>query len=333
MKAVAYNQPLLISEQDSLVDVELIKPVPEGKDICVQVKAISVNPVDTKIRQGVSSEHGYKVLGWDAAGIVESVGKDVTLFQPGDRVWYAGEITRDGTNQEYHIVNEFITSQMPESLIFADAAAMPLTSITAWEILFDRFKLNGDSCGELLIIGGAGGVGSMMIQLAKQLTNMTIIATASRPESVKWVESLGADLVINHRNNLESELQANGFDTVSHIASLTHSDEHFGELVQIISPQGDIAIIDDPDSFDIMPFKRKSVSIHWELMYTRSLYKTDDLIEQHNLLKRVATLVDTGKIRSTAKEHFGVINADNLKGAHALLESGKSIGKIVLEDF
>ncbi len=334
MRAVAYKKALPISNEESLIDIVTENPVVSGRDICVRVEAVSVNPVDTKIRRGVSSSNGeYKIIGWDAAGVVESVGDEVTLFAPGDRVWYAGEITRPGSNAEFQCVDERIVSKMPESLSFEQAAALPLTSITAWEILFERFKLTEQSEGELLIIGGAGGVGSMMIQLAKALTNMTVIVTASRPETIQWVNELGADSVINHRKSISAQLEAIGFPTVSHIASLTHTDEHLEEIVKSISPQGDLAVIDDPATLDIMPFKSKSISIHWELMYTRSLYKTEDMIEQHRLLSRVAELVDQGTVRSTLVESFGYINADNLKRAHTVIESGKSIGKIVLAKF
>jgi len=334
MKAVAYQTSLPIDQPHALLDVELDKPEPEGQDILVKVEAIAVNPVDTKIRLGVSPEPGeYKVLGWDVAGVVEAVGDQVSLLSPGDRVWYAGAIDRPGCNAEYHLVDQRIAAKMPSSLSFAEAAALPLTGITAWEILFDRLKLNGDSQGSLLVIGGAGGVGSIMIQLARQLTPLNVIATASRPETIDWVKSLGAHQVINHRHSLVAELDGIGIKQVEHVASLTHTDKHLSDIVELIAPQGSMAVIDDPGVLDIMPFKIKSVSIHWELMFTRSLFHTEDMIEQHWLLNRLAEMVNKGEVKTTLAEHFGKINAANLIRAHQLIESGKSRGKIVLEGF
>jgi zinc-binding alcohol dehydrogenase family protein len=334
MKAVAYNKSLPIDNPEALLDIELDKPEAQGRDILVRVEAVAVNPVDTKIRRGVSPENGeYKVLGWDATGVVEAIGDQVELFAPGDRVWYAGAIDRPGCNTEYHLVDQRIVAKMPNSLSFSEAAALPLTGITAWEILFDRLKLNCDSTGHLLIIGGAGGVGSIMIQLARRLTRLTVIATASRPETIDWVQSLGAQQVINHHQPLTTELEKIGIQYVEHVASLTHTGNHLRDIAEIIAPQGSMAVIDDPDVLDIMPFKKKSVAIHWELMFTRSLFHTDDIIEQHRLLTRLAEMVDKGEVRTTLAEHFGVINATNLMRAHQLIESGKSKGKIVLEGF
>lgn len=334
MKATGYQKSLPITETGALLDIELPKPTAKGRDILVKVKAVSVNPVDTKVRRGVQPEEGeYRVLGWDATGVVEAVGDLVTLFQPGDEVWYAGDINRPGTNAEFHLVDERIVSKKPSSLDFTEAAALPLTAITAWEILFDRFGLKGDTSGTLLIIGGSGGVGSIMIQLAKKLTRLRVIATASRPETRDWVLSLGADDVIDHSRPLQEGLHQLGLEYSDYIASLTHTDKHLAEIADIIAPQGKLAVIDDPGVLDIMPFKRKSVAIHWELMFTRCIYETEDMIEQHKLLAKVAAMVDTGEIRSTMVNDFGSINAANLIRAHALLESGKSIGKIVLSGF
>jgi len=334
MKAVGYQQPLAVTEQGSLLDIELPRPDASGRDILVKIEAVSVNPVDTKIRRGVKPSEGeFKVLGWDAVGVVESVGNEVSLFSPGDKVWYAGAIDRPGTNMEYHLVDERIVAKMPTTLNYNEAAALPLTSITAWELLFDRLKIANTQTGTLMIIGAAGGVGSILIQLAKQLTKLTVIASASRPETKKWVKSLGADYVIDHSQSLITELQAQGFSDVNYIASLTHTADHLSDIASVISPQGHLALIDDPEEFNIMPFKTKSVSIHWELMFTRSLFETDDIIEQHNLLTRVAKLVDSGTIKTTALENFGKINACNLIKAHTLLESGKSTGKIILSGF
>ncbi|MEO0416844.1 MAG: zinc-binding alcohol dehydrogenase family protein, partial [Verrucomicrobiota bacterium] len=308
-------------------------PVASGRDLLVKIEAVSVNPVDTKIRTRIDPEGNSNVLGWDAAGTVEAVGDDVTLFQPGDRVWYAGAIDRPGTNSERHVVDERIVAKMPKSLDFAEAAALPLTSITAWEMLFDRLALTAESTGTLLIIGAAGGVGSIMIQLAKQLTNLTVIASASREETATWVNELGADHVVNHREPLHEELKKIDIHSVNYIAALTETETHLPAIIEAIAPQGKIAVIDDPSSFDIMPFKRKSVSVHWEFMFTRSLFQTDDILEQHRLLTKMSEMVDQGTIRTTATESLGVINATNIKKAHTLIESGKARGKIVLAGF
>ncbi|MCQ1061183.1 zinc-binding alcohol dehydrogenase family protein [Photobacterium sp. DNB23_23_1] len=334
MKAVGYQQSLPISEPLSLIDITLPEPVASGTDILVEVKAISVNPVDTKVRMRVAPEQGqYKVLGWDAAGIVKSVGPDVTLFKPGDKVWYAGDLTRSGTNAEYQLVDEKIVGHMPKSLGFSQAAALPLTTITAWEMLFDRLEVEKDSNKKLLIIGAAGGVGSIMVQLAKKLTNLTVIGTASRPETQSWLEELGVDHVINHRESLSKQLADKDLGEVDYVVGLTNSDDHLSEIVESIKPQGKFGLIDDPASFDILQLKRKSISLHWEFMYTRSLFGTKDMIEQHHLLTNVAKLVDNGDIKSTVAHQGGAICAKNLKKAHDLLESQKAMGKIVLEGF
>jgi len=334
MKAIGYQSPHPIAHPEALMDIELPKPVATGRDILVKVEAISVNPVDTKIRTSVTpAESEYKVLGWDAVGTVDSVGEQAAMFKPGDKVWYAGAVNRAGCNAEFHLVDERIVSLAPTTLNFAQAAALPLTSITAWELLFDRFNLTATSTGTLLIIGGAGGVGSMMIQLAKKLTQLTVITTASRPESKDWVMSLGADHVINHHKHLWDELKALGMEHVNYVASLTHTKEHLPSIVEIIAPQGKLGVIDDPVILDIMPFKPKSVSVHWEFMFTRSLFTTEDMLEQHNILSRVANLVDDGELKSTMTNNFSTINAKNLIKAHALLESDNSIGKIVLKGF
>ena len=338
MKAVAYYQSLPADHADALQDLELPTPTPGPRDLLVEVKAISVNPVDTKIRRNVAPTDGdAKVLGWDASGIVKAVGSEVSLFQPGDRVYYAGAINRAGANSELHVVDERIVGHMPKSLPFAEAAALPLTAITAWELLFERLQVtqgNTDQGQSLLIVGAAGGVGSVLVQLARQLTGLTVIGTASRPETQAWVRELGAHHVIDHRQPLSEELKRIGIDQVTHVASLTQTDQHFAQLVEALAPQGRLALIDDPEQpLDIMQLKRKSLSLHWELMFTRSLFETADMIEQHHLLDRVAELVDAGTLRTTLGEHFGSINAVNLRRAHALLESGTAKGKIVLEGF
>lgn len=337
MKAVGYRQSLPITEANSLIDVTLPDPVPSGHDLLIKVHAISVNPVDTKVRIGVVPPPSEtKILGWDAAGVVRDVGSEVTLFKPGDEVWYAGSIARPGTNAELHLVDERIVGYKPASLDFARAAALPLTSITAWEMLFDRLGIvrSPSSCGEsLLIIGASGGVGSILTQLARQLTGVTVIGTASRPETQAWVRTLGAHHVIDHSKPLSAELKRIGIPQVTHVISLTQTASHFPEIVEAIAPQGKFGLIDDPKILDINPFKRKSISVHWELMFTRSLYDTVDMIAQHHLLCEVAQLVDKGILKTTFAEHFGRINAENLKRAHALIESGKAKGKIVLEGF
>ncbi|GIZ12268.1 zinc-binding alcohol dehydrogenase family protein [Pseudomonas sp. NCCP-436] len=338
MKAVAYYQSLPADHPEALLDVQLDAPSPGPHDLLVEIRAISVNPVDTKIRLGVTPENGAaKVLGWDAAGVVKAVGSAVSLFHPGDRVFYAGAIDRAGANSELHLVDERIVGAMPASLSFAEAAALPLTAITAWELLFERLQIaegSADQGQSLLIVGAAGGVGSILTQLARRLTGLTVIGTASRPETQAWVRELGAHHVIDHSKPLSEELARVGVGQVTHVASLTQTDQHYAQLIECLLPQGRLALIDDPlQPLDVMQLKRKSLSLHWELMFTRSLYQTADMIEQHRLLQRVSELVDSGVIRTTLGEHFGRIEASNLRRAHALLESGKAKGKIVLEGF
>ncbi|MBS7777977.1 zinc-binding alcohol dehydrogenase family protein [Acidovorax sp. CCYZU-2555] len=338
MKAIGYRTPQAITQSDALLDITLPAPVAAGRDLLVEVKAVSVNPVDAKVRKSATPAEGqeYKVLGWDASGIVKAVGPEVTLFQPGDRVWYAGSIARPGSNSELHLVDERIVGHAPESLDFAQAAALPLTAITAWEMLFDRLGVApGKQPGgkTLLVIGAAGGVGSILVQLAARLTNLTVIGTASRPETQAWVKELGAHHVIDHSRPIAEELRRAGFAAVDYIVGLTQTDAHLAQIIEAIAPQGKFGLIDDPAALDITPFKRKSVSVHWELMFTRSLFGTDDMTGQHRLLNEVAALVDAGLIRSTLAERFGSINAENLRRAHALIESGKSRGKVVLENW
>ncbi|MDH4652144.1 zinc-binding alcohol dehydrogenase family protein [Pseudomonas sp. JS3066] len=337
MKAVAYFQNLPIDNPESLQDILLPEPQPGPRDLLVEVRAISVNPVDTKVRRNAPPEAGQpKVLGWDVAGVVKSVGSDVTLFQPGDRVFYAGDLTRPGGNAEFHRVDERIVGHMPESLDFAQAAALPLTSITAWELLFDRLQIpegKADLGQSLLVVGAAGGVGSILVQLAQQLTGLTVIGTASRPETQAWVRELGAQHVLDHSKPLADELRRAGLAQVTHVASLTQTDQHLDQLVEALAPQGRLGLIDDPASLDVAKLKRKSLSLHWEFMYTRSMFQTPDILEQHRLLERVSQLIDAGVLKTTVGEHFGTINAANLRRAHALLESGKAKGKIVLEGF
>ncbi len=335
MKAIAFTQHgLPIEDPKALMDMDLPKPTPGPRDLLVEVRAVSVNPVDTKIRAG-SAATEPKVVGWDAVGVVREVGSDVTLFQPGDEVFYAGSIVRPGSYSEFHLVDERIVGHKPKSLDNAHAAALPLTSITAWELLFDRLGVQeGGGEGEsLLIIGAAGGVGSILVQLARQLTKMTVIGTASRSETQDWIKQLGAHHVIDHSQPLVAQLEQIGVGQVTHVASLTHTDSHFTQLIEALRPQGRLALIDDPKTLDVMPMKRKSLSLHWELMFTRSLFETPDMIKQHELLNRVSALVDEGVLKTTLGEHFGTINAENMRRAHAVIESGKARGKIVLEGF
>jgi zinc-binding alcohol dehydrogenase family protein len=337
MKAIAYYQSLPITDPQSLQDIELPEPVAGPRDLLVEVRAISVNPVDTKVRQNVQPEGGAaKVLGWDVAGVVKAVGNEVTLFKAGDKVFYAGSIARAGGNSELHTVDERIVGHMPQTLGFAEAAALPLTAITAWELLFERLQIEegqSDLGQSLLIVGAAGGVGSILTQLASQLTGLKVIGSASRPQTQEWVRGLGADLVIDHSQPLSDVLKEAGQPQVTHVASLTQTDQHLDQLVEALAPQGKLALIDDPKALDVTKLKRKSLSLHWEFMYTRSLFETADMIEQHKLLNRVAALIDAGTLKTTVGEHFGTINAENLRRAHALLESGKAKGKIVLEGF
>lgn len=336
MKAVAYQNSLPISDALSLQDIELPEPQASGYDLLVEVKAISVNPIDTKVRRAVAPAAGeWKVLGWDATGVVKAIGANVTKFKVGDEVWYAGDRTRAGANSELHLVDERIVGHKPSSLSFVEAAALPLTSITAWEILFDRLGIekNGTTKKTILIIGAAGGVGSIMTQLLRTLTQFTIVGTASRPETTVWLKSLGAHHVINHHEPLAPQLAAVGIESVDYVASLTHTDSYFEQLAQLLAPQGHMALIDDPEKVDIRLLKAKSIALHWESMFTRSAFKTGDMVAQHVLLNELSALVDEGLIRSTLAEQFGVINAENLKRAHAYIESGTSRGKVVLAGF
>lgn len=334
MKAVGYHQCLPIDNDQSLIDLVLPTPQVSGHELLVEIKAIAVNPVDTKVRRNIQSDGTHpKILGWDAAGVVVSTGPEVTLFKPGDEVWYAGDITKPGSNSEFHVVDERIVAKKPKSLSFQEAAALPLTSLTAWELLFDRLKIDKSDKGTLLITGAAGGVGSVLVQLARKLTNLTVIGTASRPDSVKWILDNGAHYVIDHGKDMKTQLQALNFPLVDYVISLTHSDDHAKSLVEVLKPQGKFALIDDPQHLDIKLFKLKSISIHWEMMYTRSMFKTPDMIKQHEILAEMAQLVDAGVIRTTLAESMGTINAANLRKAHALIESGQARGKIVLSEF
>ncbi len=335
MKAIAYTQHgLPITDSAALVDLDLPLPTPGPRDLRVQVRAISVNPVDTKVRRNVAVTEP-RVIGWDAVGIVDTVGSEVSLFQPGDAVYYAGDINRPGSNAEYQLVDERIVGRKPASLDDAAAAALPLTAITAWELLFDRLRIaEGGGAGQtLLVVGAAGGVGSILVQLARQLTQLTVIGTASRPDTQDWVLDLGAHHVIDHSQPLTEGLARIGINAVTHVASLTHTDQHYTQIVSALEPQGQLALIDDPGQLDVMALKRKSLSLHWESMFTRSTFGTPDLQRQHDLLNRVSELVDAGVLRTTLGEHYGRIDAANLRRAHALIESHRARGKLVLEGF
>ena len=338
MKAVALTRYLPISNPESLIDIELDKPAPTGRDLLVKIEAISVNPVDTKVRAPKDKvEETPRVLGWDAAGVVEAVGPDATLFRPGDPVYYAGSVTRQGANSEFHLVDERIVGAKPKSLDFTHAAALPLTTITAWEALFERLGVSPQGADEgksVLVIGGAGGVGSIGIQLAKKVAKLTVIATASRPESAKWATELGADHIVNHFDDIPKQLKAIGFENVDYVLIFNDTDKHFPAAAEVIKPQGSIcSIVENSRPLEVELLKSKSAAFHWEFMFTRSMFGTPDMIEQHKLLSEVARLIDAGTLTTTLGRNLGKIDAANLREAHRLLEEGRSIGKLVLTGF
>ncbi len=340
MKAVAIKEYLPIEEPNSFLDVDLPKPEPTGHDILIAVQAIAVNPVDTKVRSGRGKEKGAtedppRVIGWDASGHVEAVGNEVTLFKPGDEVWYAGDITRPGCNSEFQVIDERIVGRKPKSLSHAEAAALPLTTITAYEAFFDRLGIDRDGADKgqsILIIGAGGGVGSIGIQLAKH-AGLVVIATSSRPETAAWVKELGADHVVNHRENMVEQVHDLGFKYVDHIA-IFNDMRHWETAVELIRPQSGIVSIDDTHlPMPMAQMKTKSASFHWEFMFARSMHQTPDMIEQHKLLTWVADEIDAGRIRTTVSQVLSPINAANLREAHRLVETGKAKGKIVVEGF
>ena len=333
MKAISYIDGMDHGFQNPLVDIEKAMPSLKDRDLLVRVKAISVNPVDTKVRRNPVAVGNTRILGWDAVGEVVEVGSGVQHFKVGDQVWYAGDLTRDGSNAEYQAVDERIVSLKPQSLSDAEAAALPLTAITAWEMLFDRFNVDLDQSDNILVIGGAGGVGSIAIQLLKAKTNLKVIATASREETKAWVKSLGADYVIDHTEDLNTQIKALGLDAPRYIFSTNQTETYLPQISKLIAPQGKFGLIDDPKSLDISEFKSKSVSVHWEFMFTRSMFNTTDIEQQSQLLHQVAELVDNHKIKTTLNQTLGKINAKNLKLAHELIETGRAKGKIVLEGF
>jgi zinc-binding alcohol dehydrogenase family protein len=337
MKAVGYYAAGGIDDAGALVDLEIEKPTPTGRDLLVQVQAVSVNPVDTKIRQNRPPERdAAAILGWDAVGEVVAVGDTASLFKAGDMVWYAGAINRSGTNAEFHLVDERIVGHAPISATASAAAALPLTTLTAYEMLFDRLRVNDpvpSAAPAVVIIGGSGGVGSISIQLLRALTDMTVIATASRPETQAWVTELGAHHVIDHSKPLAAQIEALGIGQPGYVFSTNQTGDYIEQIAEFIAPQGRFGLIDDPAELNIKPFKQKSVSAHWEFMYTRSLFQTDDMTRQRDILNEVAALIDTGKLKSTATEVVGKINAVNLTSAHKVLETNKARGKLVLEGF
>ncbi|XDF37949.1 zinc-binding alcohol dehydrogenase family protein [Paracidovorax avenae] len=334
MASIAFRRGSTLADPDCLTDVDAERPEPGPHDLLVAVRAVSVNPVDTKIRAGlVDAPDSVRSLGWDAAGVVEAVGDAVTLFQPGQKVYYAGSFDRSGSNAQLHLVDERIAGHMPKTLGFAEAAALPLTALTAWQLLFDRLGVVSGrpaDAGSLLVLGGAGGVGSMLIQLARRLTGLTVIATASRRESRDWCLALGAHHAIDHRQPLPAQVGTLPVPAITHIAALSHTADHLHELAELIAPQGRLAIIDDHDTLDAAPFKAKSVSLHWEMVFTRPLYRTPDMIAQHRILDEVAALVDAGVLRSTVSRVLHPLDAARLIEAHRLVELGGVAGKVVV---
>ncbi len=332
MKAIGYQNAGPISAEDALIEFETDAPEVGPNDLLVEVRGVSVNPVDVKVRTTAQPEGKPRILGFDASGVVKEIGANVTRFRPGDEVFYAGDITRPGTDAALHAVDERLVGRKPTSLGFTEAAGMPLTSITAWEILFDSFGLKeGEGAGEaLLVIGGAGGVGSILIQLAKKLTALTVVATASRDDTRAWVEKMGADHVVNHHNPLNEEMKTLGISP-KYVAALTHTAQHFASITELIKPRGHIALIDDPGSLDISLIKPKALSFSWEFMFARSMFQTDDMDKQHELLNKVSGLLDSGALLCTVNKHAGDLTVDNLRAAHEFQESGSAIGKTVLD--
>ncbi len=336
MKAIGFKTSLAIENPESFIEFETVKPIPGPHDLLVKIDAISVNPVDFKIRQNSAKDtvlETPKIIGWDAVGIVQAVGQDVTLFEVGDPVYYAGDITKQGSNAEYQIIDERIVGRKPKSLSIEEAAVIPLTALTAWEILFDRIRISAekDKGKAILIIGGAGGVGSIAIQLAKKIAGLTVIATASRPETIDWCKKQGVDFVVDHKD-LVSNVREAGFEYVDFILDFVDTNAYWDTMVELIKPQGHIAsITGSSDPVALTKLKSKSVSFSWELMYTRSMYQTEDMVEQHNILNIVADLLDDGILKTTLNTTLNGLTAENLKKAHELLESGRTIGKIAVK--
>ncbi|WP_231460272.1 zinc-binding alcohol dehydrogenase family protein [Pedobacter sp. Leaf132] len=335
MKAIGFKESLPINHTESFIAFDAEKPAASGRELLIKIAAISVNPVDFKIRQNSAKDKVLeqpKVIGWDAVGIVEETGPDVSLFSKGEMVYYSGDLNKSGSNAEYQLVDERIVGRKPENLTSAEAAAMSLTLLTAWEILFDRIRINDSDRGKtLLIIGGAGGVGSIAIQIAKKVAGLNVIATASRPESAEWCRKQGADFIVNHQN-LVQEVQQLGFEQVDFILDFVDLNQYWDAMLKLIKPQGQIGSISDPtENVNLRALKGKSVSFHWELMFTRSMFQTEDMSRQHQILNEAASLFENGTLCSTINQHLKGFTTENLKKAHALLESGKTVGKIVIE--
>lgn len=329
MKAVGIRRA---GGSEVLEDIELSMPEPGPRDLLIAVRAVSVNPIDTKLRARSKLKDGeIKVLGFDAAGVVEAIGCDVAHFRPGDNVFWLNPVSRQGTNAQFHVVDERTAGKMPASLSFAEAAALPLTALTAWELLFEKLRApRGDSGGTLLVVNGAGGVGAILIQLAAKLTGLTVIATASRPETTEWVRAMGAHHVIDHHEPLDEGIRALGLKQVELVAGLTATDRHLSAIGRLIAPHGHLALIDDPKVLDIVPLRAKAVTVSWEGVFVRSLFDATDRIVQHQTLNEIASLVDTGLLQTTLRHDFGPLNAANLACAHDHVETGSAIGKAVL---
>ena len=336
MNAIGYTGGKSLNDPDAFVEFEQEFPSPSGRDLLIEVKAISVNPVDTKVRKKTSDpQNPPLILGWDAAGKVISVGPETELFKPGEKVFYAGSIDRPGSNSQFQLVDERIAGSMPKTLNFEEAAALPLTAITAWEALFDRLRIPKNNSGKsILVIGGAGGVGSIAIQLANKVAGLKIIASASRPETKKWCIDLGAHHVVNHHEDIPKQLKDIGFGAVDYVLIFNDTDKNYPSAAEAIAPQGKIcSIVENQSSLDMGLLKSKSASFHWEFMFTRPMFKTPDMVEQHHLLNEVARLIDTGVVKTTVNQIMSPINVENLRKAHDTLEKGSAIGKIVLKDW
>ncbi|EHH67376.1 zinc-binding alcohol dehydrogenase family protein [Gluconobacter morbifer] len=336
MKAFGHTRATRLGEPDTLIELDIPTPEAGPRDVVVEISAVSVNPVDTKLRAIDPPGDEPRILGYDAVGKVVAAGGQVRGFRAGDRVFYSGSAQRPGSNARFQAVDERLIARAPRNLNDEEAAALPLTALTAWELLFDRLGVRVgemNSPDALLIVGGAGGVGSILTQLARRLTGLTVITTASRPETVAWCEKMGAHHVIDHRRPLDQELSRIGIPHVRYVAGLTATGEHKDAIVRSLAPQGALAMIDDPGSFDIMPFKRKSLSVHWEYMFARPIFQTPDMAEQGHILGQVTSLVEAGLLRTTLHDVLGPITLENLLRAHALMESGKGIGKTVLSGF
>ncbi|WP_282018786.1 zinc-binding alcohol dehydrogenase family protein [Salegentibacter mishustinae] len=335
MKAVGIRKSHPIDHPDSFIDFNTEEPKPGDLDLLVRIKAVSVNPVDFKVRQNAAKDKELeqpKILGWDAAGIVERVGNKVTKFKQGDEVYYAGEIDRPGCNAEFQLVNENIAGHKPKNISFEEAAAMPLTSLTAWECIFERLKIeeNSGENQDILVLGGAGGVGSIAIQLLKKLTKFNVIATASRNETEAWCRNMGADVIVNHKN-LEEEMKAKGYENVDYTLNFSDTDMHWDAMASLIKPQGNIcSIVETKNPVDLNKLKNKSVAFHWELMFTRAKFQTPDMHKQHEILERISKLLEEETIETTLNKTFQGLDPETLKEVHSLQESGKSIGKNVI---